>query len=566
MIALTDKAIHSPPLAAKLTLACLAFAFNAQAAALGVPDGASLLQQIGNMPLPPMPAAREVEPAHDNAATSRAAPAVQFMLKRIVITKNTVFDTSTLMALVADAHGKNTSLPELNQLAARITHHYRTHGYPLSRAMIPSQSITLGVITIEVVEARYAKIELANSSRVHDGLLQATLKPLKVAANVKDDALENVLLLLSDIPGIGVKGVFKPGLQDGTADLTVNTTALPMVSAKAATDNYGNAYTGQERLSGSVTVANPLYWGDTLTVNALSSGKGMNYWHLAYEGTVNGLGSRMGISASSLNYALGGAFADILASGSADTQSVWVRHPVVRSPNLDLHLQTQLDGVQTHDRRADTIAQPDRDLSSFTLSLSGNAQGPALGNVASTWKLAWTRGQLRLLDNPEQAGDQVSENPSSFSKWHLNLAHLQRFSAQSALYVTYTGQRAQSRLDPSQKMSVGGPYTVRAYAMGTISGDSVDLITGELQQELGHLWGGQWQAVVFWDKARVTVDHDGTGENNTASLSGAGIGLNWKGPGQWTARTALAIPLGTQSELVSANKSIRAWLEVHKTF
>jgi hypothetical protein len=55
MIALTDKAIHSPPLAAKLTLACLAFAFNAQAAALGVPDGASLLQQIGNMPLPPMP-------------------------------------------------------------------------------------------------------------------------------------------------------------------------------------------------------------------------------------------------------------------------------------------------------------------------------------------------------------------------------------------------------------------------------------------------------------------------------------------------------------------------------
>jgi hemolysin activation/secretion protein len=566
MIALSDKAKHPPPLDAILTLACLAFAFNAQAAAPGVPDSASLLQQIETMPLPPMPAARKVEPAHDNAAASRAAAAVPFMLERIVITKNTVFDTPTLMALVADAHGKNTSLPELNQLAARITHHYRTHGYPLSRAMIPSQSITLGVITIEVVEARYAKIELANSSRVHDGLLQATLKPLKVAANVKDDALENVLLLLSDIPGIGVKGVFKPGPQDGTAELTVNITALPMVSANAATDNYGNAYTGQERLSGSVTVANPLYWGDTLTVNALSSGKGMNHWRLAYEGTVNGLGSRVGISASSLNYVLGGAFTGLHASGSADTQSVWARHPVVRSQNLDLHLQAQLDGMQTHDRRADTIAQPDRDLRSVTLSLSGHAHDPALGNVASTWKLAWTRGQLRLLDNPEQAGDQGSASPSSFSKWQLNLAHLQRFSAQSALYMTYAGQRAQTRLDPSQKMSVGGPYTVRAYAMGAISGDSVDLITGEWQQELGHLWGGQWQAVAFWDKARVTMDHEGTGENNTASLSGAGIGLNWTGPGQWTARTAIATPLGTQSALVSANKSIRAWLEVHKTF
>jgi hemolysin activation/secretion protein len=544
----------------------LAFAFNAQAAAPGVPDSASLLQQIGTMPLPPMPAARKVEPAHDNAAASRAAAAVPFMLERIVITKNTVFDTPTLMALVADAHGKNTSLPELNQLAARITNHYRAHGYPLSRAMIPSQSITLGVITIEVVEARYAKIELVNSSRVHDGLLQATLKPLKVAANVKDDALENVLLLLSDIPGIGVKGVFKPGPQDGTAELTVNITALPMVSANAATDNYGNAYTGQERLSGSVTVANPLYWGDTLTVNALSSGKGMNHWRLAYEGTVNGLGSRIGMSSSKLNYALGGAFTSVRASGSANTQSVWARHPVVRSQNLDLHLQAQLDGMQTHDRRADTIAQPDRDLRSVTLSLSGHAHDPALGNVASTWKLAWTRGQLRLLDNPEQAGDQGSASPSSFSKWHLNLAHLQRFSAQSALYMTYAGQRAQSRLDPSQKMSVGGPYTVRAHAMGAISGDSVDFVSFEWQQELGHLWGGQWQAVVFWDKARVTVDHDGTGDNNAASLSGAGIGLNWTGPRQWTTRTALATPLGTQSALVSANKSIRAWLEVHKTF
>jgi len=487
------------------------------------------------------------------------------MLQRIQITENTVFDTPTLLALVADAHGKNTSLPELNALAARITSYYRAHGYPLSRAVVPSQTIELGVITIEVVEARYAQIELVNSSRVRDSLLKATLSPLKSKALINDVALENVLLLLSDIPGIGVKGVIKAGPDDGTSDLAMHTTPLPVFYGSVAADNYGNAYTGQGRLGGNFTLTNPLHSGDTLNASFLSSGQGLRHWRLAYEATLNGLGSRAGASSSSLNYTLGGAF-ESKASGSAKTQSVWARHPMVRSHYLDLHVQAQYDGMQTHDSLAGYTTQPDRDLRGITLSLSGHAHDSTFQNITSTWKLSWTSGQVQLRDNLEQPGDQGSASPSQFSKWNLNLAHLLRLSPQSAIYVSYAGQRAQSSLDPSQKLTVGGPYTVRAYAMGAISGDSADVLSAEWQQSLGQAWKGQWQAVAFVDTARITINPVGTAGPNTVSLSGAGIGLNWTGPAQLTARSVIAIPLGAGSELVNADKSVRAWLEVQKVF
>jgi hemolysin activation/secretion protein len=102
--------------------------------------------------------------------------------------------------------------------------------------------------------------------------------------------------------------------------------------------------------------------------------------------------------------------------------------------------------------------------------------------------------------------------------------------------------------------------------MGAISGDSADVLSAEWQQSLGQAWKGQWQAVAFVDTARITINPVGTAGPNTVSLSGAGIGLNWTGPAQLTARSAIAIPLGAGSELVNANKSVRAWLEVQKVF
>ena len=81
---------------------------------------------------------------------------------------------------------------------------------------------------------------------------------------------------------------------------------------------------------------------------------------------------------------------------------------------------------------------------------------------------------------------------------------------------------------------------------------------------------GQWQAVAFWDGGRVKVNQQPwtTSSTNHAVIRGAGLGLNWQGPGQWRARITYARSLGNKPAQLagSAAKHSKAWVELGTGF
>lgn len=529
--------------------------------------GAQIFQQV-QAPTSPRPSSLtpiRVENTSSEGAGNPFPTSDSFLLQRLDITHNTLFDTAALLALVADAQGKLTTLSALNELAARLTHFYRIQGYPLSRVIVPAQTISkaLGVVSLRVVEASYDLIELDNTSRVRSSLLQATLAPLKEGHVVVDVPLNHVLLLLSDIPGTDITAIYKPGQRESTSTLTVAVKPSRMVSGNVTVDNFGTDETGHARLSSGLTLANPFKQGDTIQLSTLHSGAGLSHWRLAYEATLNGQGTRAGVSFSRLDYAL--KFGLLNATGTATSRSLWAKHPMVRSPEWNLYAQAQYDGLQTHDRADYGKLQADRTLQSATLSLTGDARTGKRGGGTTTWRLAWTDGRLRSTDESTASGELLESGATRFAKWSLNVAHLERLGPKSALYLSYSAQRAQSELDPAQKLSAGGPFTVRAYPMGTISGDSGQISSAEWREELGEM-SGQWQAVAFVDAARVTLSHASLATDNVVWLRGLGAGLNWRGPDQWTASLTFAKAMGEQPTLLVSNPKIRTWLEVRKGF
>jgi hemolysin activation/secretion protein len=140
----------------------IAFGFSvlAYAAGTGAPDAGSILQQTkptsGNAPLTKIPKIKSAPEQKPPVVTSSET----FMLQRIEITGNTVFETFTLNSLVSNAVGKRQSISQIFELAARITDFYQVNGYPLSRAIIPEQAIQQGKLTIKVIEARFGKITI----------------------------------------------------------------------------------------------------------------------------------------------------------------------------------------------------------------------------------------------------------------------------------------------------------------------------------------------------------------------------------------------------------------------
>lgn len=539
---------------------------SAQAAEVP-PNAGTILQQVQPV-VPPVPASSGTGLTIERQGAGKAQSSAPFEVKRIRISGNTLFDTPTLHALVADAEGRTLTLAQLDELAARISEHYRSRGYPLARALIPAQVIRDGVVQINIIEARYGKVVLDNRSAVSGSLLQDTLSALQPGQAIAQAALDRALLLLSDVPGVLVGATLKPGEAVGTSDLLVDAAAGPSVTGNATLDGYGNRFTGRARVGATVNFIEPLGHGDILSVTGLTSGSGLNYGRIAYDVMLNGQGTRLGGAYSELKYVLGGSLAALSVNGTAQVQSVWGKHPLVRSRELNLHAEIQYDRMELRDHIDATGIRTDRHVGNWIASLTGDARDALLAGGINTWNVSWTSGRVGFDNAAAQLADAATAGTERrFSKWNMNLARLQYLGPRSALYLTFSGQWAGANLDAAKKMTAGGPYTVRAYDMGAVSGDSGYVVTAEFRHDLGRILSGQWQAVAFVDSAHVKANEKPWAAGpNTATLSGAGVGLNWSGPDRLSARALIATPVGPVPALVGSTASSRAWIEVGKAF
>lgn len=538
----------------------LALPLSAQAAAPPDIGAGSILQQIRPQAAPsPSPAGPEVSIKREGG--EKLPESAPILIKRIIITGNHKIDTGTLHGLVADSEGKELTLAQLNQLAARITGYYREHGYPLARAIVPAQTIHDGAVTIEVIEAGYGKIKLDNRSRVNDTLFKDALASLKSGATIEQQPMDQALLMLSDIPGVEVNATLMPGEKIGSSDLVVIAEPAPYLSGNLALDNYGNKYTGRDRLGATVSISNPLHHGDVLSFSGLSSGAGMNYGRASYDAMLNSMGTQLGGSVSALKYTLGSTLASINGHGTAQVLSVWAKQPFIRSREVNLYGQLEYDNSRLKDHIDASSIMTDRHLDNWTANFSGDSRKT---DSANTWSLSLTSGRLGFDSNAAQLVDAATAKTEGiFFKWNLNLSRLQSLGGRNALYAALSAQGANSNLDASQKMVAGGPYTVRAYNIGALSGDAGYLGTVELRHHLSD----NWQVVAFLDSEHVIVNRTTwIAGSNSATLSGAGLGANWAGLEQWSVKAYAATRIGTASTLVAASSSSRLWVQIAKGF
>lgn len=552
-------------LAAVLLLSPLAA--HAQGAGPVVPGAGSILQQVQPV-TPPAPSPSGTGLKIEREGGAKLPPGAPFEVKTLRISGNTLFDTPTLHALVADGEGRTITLAQLDELAGRITGYYHSHGYPLARAIIPAQTIESGIVRMEIIEARYGRIGLANRSRVNDPLLQDTLAPLQSGQAIGQAGLDHALLLLSDIPGVVAGAVLKPGEAVGTSDLQVDAAPGPSVSGNVVLDDYGDRFTGRTRIGGTVYFIDPLHHGDVLSASGVSSGSGMNYGRIAYDTLLNGLGTRVGGSYSALRYVLGGPLAALDAHGTAEVESLFAKHPLARSRDVNVYGQIQYDRLRLRDHIDASAIRTDRHLDNWALSLSGDARDALLAGGVNSWRVGWTAGHVGFDDSAAQLADAATAGTQGgFSKWNVSVARLQGLSPKSTLSLTFFGQWANANLDPSMKMLAGGPYMVRAYDVGAVSGDSGYAGSVEFRHDLGQAWQGQWQALAFIDGAHVTVNKSPwIAGVNSATLSGAGLGLAWAGPDNWSARVHIAAPFGSTPASAGNTASARAWVEIGKGF
>lgn len=531
-------------------------------AAATLPDAGQSQQIIDQRPLQ-LPGKQRLELNLPDAPSSEAvASGPSLQVSGFTLEGNAAISSEQLLPLLADLQGRSVSLGELQAGANRITLAYRERGYPFARAYIPAQEIDGGVVQITVLEGRYGVIGLNNSARLSGSAL-APLAALKPGDAVQSAPLERTLLLLSDTPGVEVKSTLKPGASVGATDLVVDVEPGPLLSGSIDADNYGNRFTGEYRLGGTLNVNSPLGLGDRLSLRAIGSNESQQYGRIAYQLPVGPWATQLGIAYSDMEYELAKDFDDLKANGNARISSLYAIQPLIRSRDFSLFAQLQFDDKRLKDDIDLFDSKSDKRSRVLTASISGNSRDDLFGGGINSFALAWTQGSLNIDGDLNQLIDDLTAGTQGrFHKLNPSLVRLQRLTDRFSLYGQLQGQWADGNLDSSEKFILGGAYGVRAYPQGGAAGDQGWLANLELRYALTNAW--QLNTFVDHGEARLNKDTWASGENHR-SLSAAGVGVRWAAH-DWQISSVAAWKLGNADAQSDVDRSPRVWAQVIRFF
>lgn len=517
--------------------------------------GGSKPRQIGTppqvlLPLPPPPS------EHDPRAR-------RFRVNAFDMSGNTVFRDRQLKRVLERFVDQELNLYDLNKAAAAITEFYHARGYTLARAVIPAQKVVNGVVRLQIVEGRIGKLRFSGNRRFSNGFLTARTQMLQPGTLVTTERLEHDLLLLNDIPGLAAKVVLEPGAEFGTTDAEVKITEK-LITGSVSLNNYGRTETGRERLEAALNLNSPFGWGDQLALSGTITDKSLlRYWKVGYSLPINAIGTRLTAGASKAAYEGRDALTKAInASGQVQTTEIGITHPFLRGRQSSHWVN--LGFRRTHLQRNDIGAtNPDYKINVLTALYQFNYihEDSAITNAS-----------LGLTTNFKGVKSADQQNAVR-ARWEVDVNHTSPFVQRWDLYLRANMVYSSEMLPDTEKFSLGGPASVRAFQSAELRGDSGYLLTAELRHPFA-LAGRMGMFRVTVDAGEVIYKLPGNSDNN-GKLHSAGLGAVFYPVKGVTASIDWARAIGTnysakfgsiQPSVPSDNRKNRVWMNVSASF
>ena len=501
--------------------------------------------------------------------------AMSFEVQGLLLQGHTVFSTQELLALLPNAFPGMYTLQQLEMKLSVLTEHYRLAGYTLAQARIPEQVLQNGVVRVQITEPVWGQVLLNNQSQINDNVLMNAVSAVMPGSMVRQADLESALLRMNDLPGTRFNSQLQPGKLPNTTDVFISALPTQPVTGATTVDNFGSRYTGRQRATATLIWSNPLRVGDMLTANVLTSGPWLNYQRVAYEWPVFQPGMQLGLSTAKMNYRLGEGAESLRAHGQLGQQAVWLDYPWTRNSHYQLKSRVQWEYMDPRDHQDASNIKTDRQLRVLSLSTNQENADSFMAGGLNQVSAELTHGQTQFTDQVAAANDaSTARTAGRFTKVNLRAYRNQTISATFSLSLSMDSQWAQKNLDATQKFSLGGMRSVRAYEAGVLSTDHALFSSVELRMLLpqpGETWNiqGRWYACVFWDKAVAQVNKNPwNNTSNRVHLRGSGLAMYWQGPNEWRATASVGKSLGVSSSLLGGANAMHktAWLELAKAW
>lgn len=186
------------------------------------------------------------------------------MLQGIHFNPSVFIDQARLQALASDYVGRSISFKDINELLRKINAIYESAGQLTARAVVPPQSISNGVLSIVLVEA---KIDSLGWQKAPEYVDEAFYRE---RIEVTPETLDSPALMAaisrfnSTSPGPQVGASLVPGQGFGTTRVDLQAFEPDPWQWSVFLNNYGSEGTGREQYGGSLTWFSPTGVADAL--------------------------------------------------------------------------------------------------------------------------------------------------------------------------------------------------------------------------------------------------------------------------------------------------------------
>lgn len=493
-----------------------------------------------------------------------------FILHGIVFDGVSGVSEEELQAAVADKIGQSVTFSDLEALATKAVQVYRRHGFALVQVFVPVQEVVDGKVKFNVVEGSLGtiSIEVDPQAPIHQERVAKTLAVLQSGKPLNNRQYERVMLLLSDLPGIKPQSAITVGAASGASDLKVQVGLRDRVQYGLELDDYGTRDSGRVRLTGSLRWASPFDRGDNLDLRIMAA-QGMHtaFGRISYETPIGYTGLRVGGGIGRVQYELGGPFAALEPTGVGTVSDLSFTYPLIRQRSTNLFLRGGIDNKSLTDRFEAVGYETRKRIHGASLGIALERRDRAGGGGYNSLSAQVYLGSLNIRD----AMGLLFDTPpfgygtqGNFSKYTMQASRLQYIAPKWSLFASIGAQRASKNLDAYEKLSLGGPKAVRAYATGEVLVDDGWIATLELRRALN----SEATVFAFYDASHGDMFHQPRpfDPDLSRSLRGYGLGFNWSKPGNVSMNLSVAWR-GTEPGLTDGgDRNPRVYWSIQKAF
>lgn len=416
----------------------------------------------------------------DEDKADEAAPTAEerqpiLPLKGLEFGATRVVPESLLTELRGRYVGRTVSIADIKAIAAAVNKYYREHGYLTSRAYLPEQDVSKGILRVELLEGTIGQVETSGLTTTKPEYVRraAGIKPGEI---FRTDTLEARLAEFNTFTDLKSRLNVSPGKEDGTSDLELVMQERKRFGATLLTDNAGQHSTGYYR-GGAFATARGLvstaYTRDVLTAGYVGA-RGAHSFSGAYAITENVLKTTWGVSLDhSKTDCITKELRDLDVIGKYTAVTVSVKRSLytnarnILSNGLAFAFKDNkntVSGYKMHQYRTNALTYTLDYLALFEHGYLYNALSATRGwQVAGDGRALW-RANYRLEGN---------------------YAFNQFLAANCRLNAQISNRR---ELQSSEQIQLGGINSVRGYEEGMLNGERGYAIQMELRGNLKSLW------------------------------------------------------------------------------